>query len=185
MQKGDVLLMPSNKVLLEKQKIVSEIAEKLSKAVCGVIVNYEGISVSQDTKLRAELRANNVEYFVVKNRLLKLAFEKANLSGLDDVLEGTTSVAISYEDPVAPAKIIDKFSKELDSIFNVKAGFIDGQATDVKAIESLAKLPSRDVLVAMALSGLNAPIAGLANVLNANIRGLAVALNAIAQQKSA
>ncbi len=177
--------MSSDKVLLEKQKIVSEVAEKLSRAVCGIIVDYKGISVSQDTKLRAELRTNNIEYFVIKNRLLKLAFEKAGLDGLDDVLEGTTSMAISYEDPVTPAKIISKFSKELDSIFNIKAGFIDGKATDVKSIEALAKLPSKDVLIAMALSGLNGPISGLANVLNANIRGLAVAISAIAKQKSA
>ncbi|MBP0979598.1 MAG: 50S ribosomal protein L10 [Oscillospiraceae bacterium] len=177
--------MPSEKVLLEKQKIVSEIADKLSKAVCGVIVDYKGISVEQDTKLRAELRASNIEYFVIKNRLLKLALEKIGLSGLDYVLEGTTSVAVSYEDPVAPAKIIDKYSKELDSIFNIKAGFIDNKAADKESIEALAKLPSKEMLIAMTLAGLNAPIAGLANVLNANIRGLAIALNAIAEQKGA
>ena len=176
--------MPSEKVLLNKQKVVSEIAEKLSKAVCGVIVDYKGISVEQDTKLRAELRASNVDYFVVKNRLLKLAFAQVNLTGLDDVLEGTTSIALSYEDPVAPAKIINKFDKELDSIFNIKSGFIDGKATDKTSIKALAELPSKETLVAMALSGLNAPISGFVNVLNANIRGLAVVLNAIAEQKS-
>lgn len=177
--------MPSEKVLLEKQKIVSEIAEKLSKAVCGIIIDYKGISVEQDTKLRAELRSNNIEYFVVKNRLLKLALEKAEIKGLNNVLEGTTSLAISYEDPVTPAKVISKYTKELDNIFNIKAGFIDGEAADVKSIEALAKLPSKEMLIAMTLAGLNAPISGLVNVLNANIRGLAIALNAIAEQKSA
>ena len=177
--------MPSEKVLLDKQKIVSEIAEKLSKAVCGIIIDYKGISVEQDTKLRAELRSNNIEYFVVKNRLLKLALEKAEIKGLNNVLEGTTSLAISYEDPVTPAKVISKYTKELDNIFNIKAGFIDGEAADVKSIEALAKLPSKEMLIAMTLAGLNAPISGLVNVLNANIRGLAIALNAIAEQKSA
>ena len=177
--------MPSEKVLLEKQKIVSEIAEKLLKAVCGIIIDYKGISVEQDTKLRAELRSNNIEYFVVKNRLLKLALEKAEIKGLNNVLEGTTSLAISYEDPVTPAKVISKYTKELDNIFNIKAGFIDGEAADVKSIEALAKLPSKEMLIAMTLAGLNAPISGLVNVLNANIRGLAIALNAIAEQKSA
>lgn len=177
--------MPSEKVLLEKQKIVAELTDKLSKAICGVIVDYKGISVEQDTKLRAELRAQNVEYFVIKNRLLKLALEKAGLTGLNSFLEGTTSLAISYDDYIAPAKIINKYANELDNIFNIKSGFIDGKAVDIESIESLAKLPSKEVLVAMALSGLNAPIAGFANVLNANIRGLAIAINAIAQQKSA
>lgn len=177
--------MPSEKVLLEKQKVVSEISDKLSKAVSGVIIDYKGISVDQDTKLRAELRENNIEYFVIKNRLLKLALEKVGLSDLDHVLEGTTSIAISYDDPVNPARIISKYAKELDTIFNIKAGFIDGKATDTKSIEALSKLPSKETLIAMTLSGLNAPITSLANVLNANIRGLAIVLDAIANKKSA
>lgn len=175
--------MPSEKVLLEKQRIVSEISDKLLKSVCGILIDYKGISVGQDTKLRSELRANNIEYFVIKNRLLKLALEKIGLSGLDGFLEGTTSLAISYEDSVMPAKIISKYSKELDTIFNIKVGFIDGKVTNAKSIEEISKLPSKETLIAMILSGLNAPISGLANVLNGNIRNLAVVINAIAEQK--
>lgn len=177
--------MPSEKILLEKQKIVSNLTEKLSKAVCGIIIDYKGISVDQDTKLRAELRSNNIEYFVIKNRLLKLALSNVGLSDLDYSLNGSTSIAISYDDPIAPAKVINKYSKDLDTIFNIKAGFIDGKTTDLKSIEALANLPSKEHLIAMALSGLNAPISGLVNLLNANIRSLAIVIDAIANKKSA
>ena len=177
--------MPSEKILEQKKQMVSDLSEKLKKAVCGVLVDYKGISVDQDTRLRSELRKENIDYFVIKNRILKLAFKNVGLSDLEYVLKGTTSIAISYEDPIAPAKLINKYSKELTQIFNIKAGFIDNKAVDVKSIENLAELPSKETLISMTLAGLNAPIVSFINVLNANIRGLAIVLNAIAQKKGA
>lgn len=177
--------MPSSKILEQKQQIVSTLVDKLSNAVSGVLVDYKGITVAEDTKLRAELRAENIDYFVVKNSLLRFAAQQVNLSGLIPVLEGTTAIAISNTDCVAPAKIIAKYSDQLKERFNIKAGFVEGKVASVAEIENLAKLPSKEVLISMVLAGLNSPITSFANVLNANIRGLVVALDAIAQKKSA
>ena len=176
--------MPSEKILLEKQQYVEELAQKLSGSIAGVLVRYEGITVAKDTKLRADLRNAGVEYTVEKNTLLHLAAEKANLSGLDDVFKGTTALAVSKDDMVAAAKILSEFAAK-EKKFEIKAGFVEGNVIDKNQVDALAKLPSKEVLVAQVLGMLNAPIRGLATVLNANIRGLAVALNAIAEKKSA
>lgn len=177
--------MPSEKVLQAKQQIVADLKEKLEGAVAGVVVDYKGITVADDTKLRAELRAAGVEYFVVKNTLLKIASKDSYLEGLHGVLEGTTAIALSKEDPVAAAKILSKYADNKAIPFSIKAGFVDGSVLDAEGVNSLAKLPSREVLIAQTLGGLNAPISGFANVLAANLRGLVVALNAIAEKESA
>lgn len=176
--------MPSEKILAEKQKIVDELSEKFKSAVSGVLVDYKGITVEDDTKLRAELRKAGVYYSVKKNTIIRLAAKKAGLNGLEDVLTGTTAVAISADDITAPAKILSKFAEGKDN-FNVKAGFVEGEAVSAKDVDALAKLPSKEVLLAKFLGGLNAPISGFVNVLNGNLRGLVVALNAIAEKKSA
>ncbi|MDR2654923.1 MAG: 50S ribosomal protein L10 [Oscillospiraceae bacterium] len=175
--------MPGEKSLIKNKQIVAELSGKLNKALAGVIVDYRGINVETDTKLRRELRENTVDYFVVKNTLLKLAAKENGLSGLDSVLEGTTAVALSNEDAVAPAKFLGKFAESQANYFNIKGGFVEGRVISAEEVMSLSKLPSKEILVAMALAGLNAPISGFVNVLNANIRGLAVALKAIAEQK--
>lgn len=176
--------MPSEKVLQQKQQLVAELTDKLSNAVAGVIVDYRGINVADDTKLRKELREAGVDYFVVKNTMLRFAAEKAGLEDINSVLEGTTAIALS-EDPVAAAKILCKFAKETENdSFAVKSGFVDGKVLSVAEIEELAKLPSKEVLVAKVLGGLNGPISGFANVLSANIRGLVIALNQIAQKSA-
>ena len=175
--------MPSEKVLQQKQQLVEELSEKLKNAVAGVIVDYKGISVADDTKLRKELREAGVEYFVVKNTMLRFAADKAGLEGIKDVLEGTTAIGLS-EDPVAAAKILSKFADDSDSDFAVKSGFVDGKVLSPAEISELAKLPSKEVLVAKVLGGLNAPISGFANVLSANIRGLVIALHQIAQKSA-
>lgn len=175
--------MPSEKVLQQKQQLVEELSEKLKNAVAGVIVDYKGISVADDTKLRKELREAGVEYFVVKNTMLRFAADKAGLEGIKDVLEGTTAIGLS-EDPVAAAKILSKFADDSDSDFAVKSGFVDGKVLSPAEISELAKLPSKEVLVAKVLGGLNAPISGFANVLSANIRGLVIALDQIAQKSA-
>ncbi|GHV08473.1 50S ribosomal protein L10 [Clostridia bacterium] len=176
--------MPSEAVLNQKKAFVAELAGKLETASAGVLVDYRGINVADDTKLRRELRAAGVEYSVVKNTLLSLACEKAGYESLKAHLKGTTALAISRNDPVAAAKILVEHAKKSKVPFKVKAGFVEGRVINAGETESLAALPPREQLVARVLGGLNAPISGLVNVLNGNIRGLVVALNAIAEQKA-
>ncbi len=176
--------MPSAKILEQKKAVVAELSDRLKNSVAGVLVNYKGINVADDTKLRKELREAGVQYTVVKNTLLKRAAQDAGIDGLEPVLENTTAIATSDEDYVAAARILCKFA-EGNKSFEVKSGYVDGGILSVPEIEDLAKLPSKEVLVAKALGGLNAPISGFVSVLNGNIRGLACVLNAIAQQKGA
>lgn len=175
--------MPSEKILQEKQAYVEGLAEKLKSAVAGVVVSYQGLNVADDTQLRRELRTAGVEYAVVKNTLLSRACDIAGLSGLDEVLNGTTALALS-SDHVAAAKILDTFAEKNKAV-QIKAGFVEGKVIAADEVKELAKMPPKEVLVAKALGGLNAPISGFVCVLNANLRGLAVALNAIAKQKNA
>ncbi len=175
--------MPSESVLKEKQGIVTELANKLKSSVSGVLVNYKGITVEKDTKLRSDLRNANVDYCVVKNTLIRLAANQVGLDSLDEVLKGTTALAVSSTDPVAPAKILYNYSK-FNDIFKIKAGFLEGKVISAEQVKALALLPSREVLVAKVLGGFNAPISSFVNVLNGNIRGLVVALNAIAEKKA-
>lgn len=177
--------MPNEKVLSEKKAVVAELTEKLRGAAGGVIVDYKGITVAEDTALRVEMRKNGVDYAVVKNTMTRFAVKNAGLDGLVEVLEGTTSLAVSANDPVAAAKVISAFAKKMNGQkFIVKAGFVDGQVISASRVKDLAELPSKEVLVATVLGTMMAPVSGLANVLNANITGLARALQAIADQKA-
>lgn len=176
--------MPSEKILEQKKAVVAELTEKLKESCVGVIVDYKGITVADDTKLRKSLREAGDEYRVVKNTLLSRALKNAGIDGLDSVLEGTTAISLSKSDYVSSAKILSKYAED-NKNFTVKAGFIDGKYVDAEGIKNLAKLPSKEVLVAQVLGGLNAPIAGFANVLNGTMRGLVVALNAIAEKQGA
>lgn len=176
--------MPSEKILEQKQQTVAVLTEALKGSCVGVIVNYKGITVGQDTKLRKELREAGADYKVVKNTLLSRALKDAGVSGLDHVLEGTTAIAISKDDYVSGAKILSKFA-ETNKKFEIKAGFVDGGAINAAAVKELADLPSKEVLVSKALAGFNAPISGFVTVLNGTLKGLVVALNAIAEKQSA
>lgn len=176
--------MPSEKVLQQKQEFVEQLTGKIKSSVAGVVVSYKGVNVADDTRLRRELRTAGIDYAVVKNTLLHRAAEAVGLSELDSVLNGTTAVALSAEDYVAAAKIISKFA-ETNKNLVVKAGFVDGKVIDAEDVKELAKMPPKEVLIAKALGGLNAPISGFVTVLNANLRGLVVALNAIAEKQSA
>lgn len=158
--------MPSQKVLEQKQQIVAELAERIQGSVAGVIVDYKGITVEDDTKLRKELREAGVKYTVVKNTLIKRAAEKAGLNGVDDVLNGTSAIATSAEDYVAAARILQKFADKHES-FAVKTGYLDGEVISLEKIQSLAKLPSREVLLANVLGAFQAPIASFARAVQA------------------
>lgn len=158
--------MPSEKVLELKKQQVADLKARFESACAGVIVDYKGISVADDTKLRKELREAGVQYTVTKNTLIHLAIEGTDLAALDSVLEGTTAVATSADDYVAAARILGKYADGNDS-FNLKGGFLDNEVIDLEKLISLSKLPSREVLLATVLSAFNAPIAAFARAIQA------------------
>ena len=156
--------MPNAKVLSEKQAIVAQLTEKIQNATAGVLVDYKGITVEEDTALRKECRENDVDYAVVKNTLLRFAFNNTGLSELDDLLNGTTSLALC-SDPVAPARVMADYATKLNGKFEIKGGFMDGKAVDLDTINSLAAIPPLPILQAQVLGTMLAPITGLAVVL--------------------
>ncbi len=158
--------MPSAKVLEQKKQIVEGLVSRLNAACAGVIVDYKGVTVTDDTALRKELREAGVEYTVVKNTLLRLAIAETELNGLESVLEGTTAIATSADDYVAAARILCKFA-DTHNGFEVKNGFIDKEVIDVAKITGLAKLPSREVLLAQVLGAFQAPISAFARAVQA------------------
>ncbi len=159
--------MPNAKVLSEKQAIVAALVEDLKAANSGVLVDYKGITVAEDTALRHELRENGVEYAVVKNTLLRRALDDVDLGELDEVLNGTTSMAISKEDPIAPMRIVNKYAKQMGDRFNIKAGFMEGKVLPLDDVYALAELPSKDALLGQVLGMMLAPITSLAVVIKA------------------
>lgn len=158
--------MPSSKVLEQKKQAVADLAETLKNSCAGVIVNYSGITVAEDTKLRADLRAEGVKYSVVKNTLLKLAAKEAEIAIPDEVLNGTTAIATSADDYVAAARILSKFAGT-SKTFEIKTGYLDKEIISLDKIDSLAKLPSREVLLATVCNAFQAPIASFARVVQA------------------
>ena len=158
--------MPSVQVLEQKKQVVADLVERLNGSCAGVIVDYKGINVEDDTKLRKELREAGVNYTVVKNTLLKRAIAETELAGLDSVLEGTSALATSADDYVAAARILSKFA-DTHKNFEVKNGFIDKEVIDVAKITGLAKLPSREILLANVLGAFQAPIAAFARAIQA------------------
>ncbi len=157
--------MPNAKILSEKQAAVAALTEKIQKASAGVLVDYKGITVEEDTALRRECRENGVEYTVVKNTLLRFAFNNTGLSELDGLLNGTTSLALCESDVVAPARVMADYAKKLNDKFEIKGGFMEGKAVDLETIKSLAAIPALPVLQAQVLGTMLAPITGLAVVL--------------------
>lgn len=158
--------MPSAQVLEQKKKVVADLVESIKAAQAGVLVDYRGITVEQDTKLRKQLREAGVEYKVVKNTLTRFAANELGFQELDEQLNGPTALAISDTDPVAPAKIISDFAKEAETI-SIKAGFLDGKVISLDEIKQLASTPSRDVLIAKIMGSLNAPVSKLVRTLQA------------------
>lgn len=158
--------MPSAKVLEQKKEAVAVLIEKLKTAQAGVLVDYRGLTVSEDTELRSKLREAGVEYKVVKNTLTRFAAKEVGFEELDEVLNGPTSLAISFEDPVAPAKVISDFAKQNENL-TIKAGFLDGKVISLDEIKTLASTPSRDTLIAKIMGSLNAPVSNLVRTLQA------------------
>ena len=166
--------MPSEKILSQKKAYVEELAGKLKNSVAGVVVDYKGISVADDTKLRRELREAGVEYTVVKNTMLRLAVKGTKYEALSEYFKGDTAIAISPEDPAAAARILCKFADaDRTKRFNVKGGFCDGQVMDAAGVRSLSTMPNREGLLSM-----------LAGSLSGIIGGLAVSLQAVIDKQS-
>ncbi len=163
--------MASEKILKVKQEQVAELKAKLDKAVAGVIVDYRGITVADDTKLRKELREAGVEYAVIKNNILRRAASEAGLEGLTQYMTGTTAFAMSDSDPIAAAKILNKFAEDSKGKYVIRAGFMEREILDAAGVTNVAKLPGKQELLTM-----------LCMALNGNIRGLAVALNAVVEK---
>lgn len=174
--------MSSQAVLEQKQEAVEQIRGKFERSVAAILTDYRGLNVSEATQLRRELREAGVEYRVLKNTLVRFAAEKAGLAGLNPHLVGPTAIAFSYDDPVAPARILAKFTKERKKLA-IKSGVLEGKIIDVSAVNALAALPSREVLLAQALAALQSPISGFVNVLQGNLRNFVGVINAIKEQK--
>ncbi|MCI5567679.1 MAG: 50S ribosomal protein L10 [Veillonellaceae bacterium] len=170
-----------------KKAIVAGIKEQLTSAKGAVLTGYKGLTVAQDTKLRRALREAGVEYHVVKNTMTRIAADEAGLGDIDDVLEGTTALAVSKEDAVAPAKVIVKFIKdnklEDTDVLVVKKGIVDGRVISVDDVKALALLPSREELIAKLLSSMQAPVSNTVNVLHGVLRNAVYVLDAVRKQK--
>ena len=160
--------MPNAKVLSEKKAIVADLEAKLKSAASGVLVDYKGITVAEDTELREELRKNGVDYAVVKNTLVRFALDDTGLGELDQHLHGTTALAVCADDPIAPMRVINKYSKKFNGEkFVIKAGFMDGKVLELNEIKKLAELPSKETLQAQVMGTMLAPITSLAIVIKA------------------
>lgn len=165
--------MASQNSINKKVKEVEELAEKIKKAKLVLLTDYKGINVADITEVRAKLRGVNAEYKVIKNNITRRALQAAGIEGLDEFMEGTTAVILGYEDYLEPSKIIYEYAKD-NEFYKIKAGIIEGKVTSSEEIITLAKLPSRETLIAQ-----------LAGALLGNISKLAVALDQVAKQKEA
>lgn len=156
--------MPSEKVLEAKKAQVAEVIDVLKEAQTGVLVDYRGLTVEEDTNLRTKLREANVKYFVMKNTLLLRAAKEVGLEALEEALHGPTAIAVSSEDAVAPAKVLADFAKDNEKL-EIKSGFMDGAVMSLDEIKKLAATPNMDTLIAKMMGSLNSPISSLARLL--------------------
>ena len=160
--------MPSNAILEQKKQVVSELAEQLKTSAAGVLVNYQGIKVEDDTKMRKALREAGVKYVVMKNSLTGRACDEVGLGDMKQYLSGMTAIAISESDPIAPAKVIKKYADKIES-FQILAGYLEGAVVDKDTVVALADIPSKEVLIAKFLGSIKSPLYGFAYALQAVI----------------
>ncbi|MDR0943963.1 MAG: 50S ribosomal protein L10 [Ruminococcus sp.] len=170
--------MASQAILEGKKARVTELATSIKEATAGVIVDYKGINVADDTALRKELREQGINYFVEKNSILRRAFAEAGITIPEDVLKGSSALALTASDQTAPARILGEFSDRpaisKAGIFKLKAGFIDADVYDAVGVNKLSKIPSKEVLLAQLVGSLQGPM-----------QKLAATLQALADKKSA
>ncbi|MCZ8517248.1 50S ribosomal protein L10 [Paenibacillus filicis] len=163
--------MANAKIIEQKAQQVTAVADKLKESSCAIVADYRGLNVKQVTELRSQLREAGVEFQVLKNTLVRRATATAELSDLDAYLTGPTAIAFSKGDIIAPAKILTEFAKKNDAL-EVKAGVVEGKVVDFSQIKALADLPSREGLLSMLLSVLQAPV-----------RNFALAVKAVAEKQ--
>ena len=166
-----------------KKQVVEEIKEKIQNAKSVILVQSVGLTVADDTELRREFRAKNVEYKVLKNTLIRRAFNDLGVNDFDEDLNGPTTVAFC-QDETSAAKIVIDAAKKYENKISVKCAYVDGGRVDVSGVKALAAMPSKEELIAKMLGSLQAPISNFVGVLSAIPRGLVIALNAIAEKKA-
>ena len=149
--------MPSNKILEQKQQAVAELTDLIKASVAGVVVNYQGIKVDDDTKMRKALREAGVKYMVLKNSITGRACEAAGYASLKENLNGMTAIAVSEKDPVAAAKVLKEYADKIES-FQILSGYVDGAILDADGINALADVPSKEVLIAKFLGSIRSPL---------------------------
>ena len=158
--------MPSKSILEQKQAVVADLAEMLKNSPAGVLVNYQGITVDADTKLRKALREAGVKYMVMKNSLTGRACDEVGLGDMKQYLSGMTAIAISENDAVAPAKVLKEYAEKVES-FSILAGYVDGAVIDAKTVEALAEIPSKETLIAKFLGSIQSPLYNFAYAIKA------------------
>ncbi len=166
----------------EKEKVVQALHGKFSRARAALLTDFRGLNMSAISELRSQLREASVEYCVVKNSLMTRAADGTDMAVLKEHFIGPCAVALSYEDSVAPAKILMKFSED-NAALEVKVGIVEGKVVDLAGIKKLSKLPSREVLLTQLLSLMNAPVTGLVTVLSGVLRNFVGVVEAIKRQK--
>lgn len=160
--------MPSNAILEQKKQIVADLAEQIKTSASGVVVNYQGITVENDTKLRKALREAGVKYVVMKNTLTGRACEMCGYGDIKQYLNGMTAIAISQDEPIAPAKILKEYADKIES-FNILAGYVDGEVLGADGVNNLASIPSKEVLIAKLLGSIKSPLYNFAYAIQAII----------------
>jgi len=168
----------------QKKEIVTALHKDLKRSKIVIATDYKGLDVAAVTKLRSELTKENIDFRVIKNTLLRRASENTDVALLNDVFKGPSAIAISYDDPVSPAKILIKFAEENNKL-EIKGAVLDGKVIDPIGIKALSSLPSREVLLSQLLSTMNAVPTGIVQVLAAVPRGFLNVIQAIKDQKEA
>lgn len=167
----------------EKEQMLEMLKDKMGSSQLIVLANYRGLNVDAMTKLRRKMRESGSELNVAKNTIIKIAARELGYQGLDPHLEGPTALAFGYDDPVAPAKVLSDFMKDYKKL-EIKVGLLDGKLIDTKQVVGLANLPSREVLLAKALGGMQAPMYGFAGALQGLLRNFVYVLDAVREQKA-
>ncbi len=175
--------MASQAILEKKRAQVDEIKNKIQNAKGLVIIDYVGLNVMQDTLMRKKLRERGIDYSVLKNRLVKMAFNELGHSEFDEALNGPSAFAFSETDTVEVAKAIAECATEYKKI-QIKCGYAEGSFIDANEVKQLAKLPPKEVLLAQMLGSMQSPITNLAYCLNGLISGLAICINQIAEKRA-
>ena len=166
----------------KKEKIVENLRDTFEKCNIGILTDYRGLTTGEMTELRRTLRKAGIEYRVVKNSLAQFAARDAGIEELADSFTGPVALAFGYGEIPEPARVLTEYIRLTKSVLSIKGGFFEDRVLDAKDVESLAKLPSREVLIAQALAGMKSPIYGLVNVLAGPVRGIMGVLQARIQQ---